>query len=125
MSEDRQYVIPTNPSIGTVDILELKKERENAEVRSNVRKLRKLLLKINRGIFSVQKTSYQHLITKRRYREQTKRMNDIKEERRRTVEEARKKRAELVAVPEMTIEDVMKEMNRGQEENELDEFDLR
>ena len=99
-------------------ILELKKQTETEEVKKNVRKLRKLLLKLNRGINSVQKTSYQHLVVKRRHREF---MFLSKKEKKKTVNEARERSNKMNTINVMTKEELMKEMTNDDE----DDFDLR
>lgn len=118
--EDVNYITPQDPTVDKVDMLELKVKSETDKIKKNVRKLRKILLKLNRDINEVQKSSYRYLITKRRHREVSITKREIKKDRKRTIEESRTKRQNLQTISRMTVNDLKEEKER----DEYDDFDL-
>lgn len=120
MKEDTEFIVPLKPSKEKVRMLDLKRARESDEVHANVRKVQKLLLKINEGIGTVQKTTYQYLITKKRQRDLSVDEKNHRKKRKEEVTASRLRQSALNTVSNVSLSDLQNDMERSDD----DEFEV-
>ena len=118
IKEDITYVVPLKPTKNGVQILELKKDREKEDIHRDLRKIQKLLTKVNDGINKVQMTTYQHLITKRQYRQHETEENIHKKRRREDAHESRKRQASMNTVSSVTCQELLDDMNKTDDDDD-------
>ena len=118
MKEDTTYVVPVKATKNGVHILELKRDNEKEKVYKNLRQIKILLRKVNEGINKVQKTTYQHLITKRRYRPYEAEENSHKKRRKEDADESRKRQASMNTVSSVTCQELLDDMNNTDDDDD-------
>ena len=118
IKEDITYVVPLKPGKNTVHILEMKKDREKEDIHRDLRKIQKLLIKVNAGITKVQMTAYQHLITKRQYKQHETEENIHKKRRREDAYESRKRQASMNTVSSVTCQELLDDMNKTDDDED-------
>ena len=118
LTEDPNFVVPVKVSSQTVEQYEVKKQRETSDIHNDMQKVQKLLLKINRTIHNVQRTSFKHRTCKRRHREYQLALKKQKEDRKKRIEESRKNNINVNTVSTISINDLY------DNDDNIDEFDV-
>jgi hypothetical protein len=120
MKEDKTYLVPTQTSKEGVNTLELRKHKQTDDIHKDIRRVRKLLLKINTNINTVQKTTYQHLITKKRHREYERNKDDHKKQKFKEMTSSRKRQETMNTVKQTTMYDLYSEVTHVDDDDLFD-----
>jgi hypothetical protein len=120
MKEDHTYVVPLKPSRGTVRILELKRDRETDDIHQDIRRAQKILLKINEGIKTCQKTTYRYHTTKRRNREYETCDRQHKKKKKEEQMASRQRQTTLNTSSHISLNILINEMDNSEDGDEFD-----